>query len=214
MVRRLMGHWSWSAPSSLALALAACGNASAATSTTLKAGVRICLRTGPGARRHDQRDHVGTLATESGALAPGFGEIVNGVQAYFDLVNAARRGQRPQDRPQVQGRRPASTTNDETQARNLVEQDHVFAVVGVGTPFFTGSTFLAQTRHADLRVRGHPGLEQSPEPLRCLRLLPRLQHRSARLRYMPQQLHAKSVAVLAYNFGPHRKTLCRTWPRD
>ena len=36
-------------------------------------------------------------------------------------------------------------TQDATFARTLVEQDHVFAVVGVATAFFAGANFLAST---------------------------------------------------------------------
>jgi hypothetical protein len=36
-------------------------------------------------------------------------------------------------------------TEDNDLARTLVTQDHVFAVVGVGTPFFTGARYLAET---------------------------------------------------------------------
>ena len=35
-------------------------------------------------------------------------------------------------------------TQDSDLARTLVTQDHVFAVVGVGTPFFSGAKYLAQ----------------------------------------------------------------------
>jgi len=85
---------------------------------------------------------VGALATESGPLAAGFGEVVDGAKAYFDYVNA---------HGGVAGRKielkyvaddTGSPTNDTTQARNLVEEDGVFAVVGVGTPFFSGASFL------------------------------------------------------------------------
>ena len=74
-----------------------------------------------------------------------------------------------------------SPTNDTTQARNLVEQDKVFAVVGVGTPFFDGASFFARG-HPGLRLRGDPGLEQPPRPLRRLRLVSRLHDQPARTR--------------------------------
>ncbi len=87
---------------------------------------------------------VGSLATVTGPLSSGFGEIVDGVRAYFDMVNAEGG---------VDGRKlvladvaddTGSPTVDAQAARNLVERDHVFAIVGVGTPFFTASSYLAQ----------------------------------------------------------------------
>jgi hypothetical protein len=60
---------------------------------------------------------------------------------------------------QYQADDTGSPTNDTTQARNLVEQDHVFAVVGVGTPFFDRRLLLRRRGHPSLRLRGHPGLE-------------------------------------------------------
>ena len=88
---------------------------------------------------------VGALATQSGPLAADFGAIVPGVKAYFSWINA---------HGGVWGRRIVLThnaddggvpSNNATQARLLVQQDHVFAIVGVATAFFTGAAFLAQT---------------------------------------------------------------------
>ena len=70
----------------LALVLAACSNAST-TVTTIKPGSKLPT-TGPAPGVTSNSIIVGTLATESGALSPGFGEIVDGAQAYFDMVNA------------------------------------------------------------------------------------------------------------------------------
>jgi branched-chain amino acid transport system substrate-binding protein len=87
---------------------------------------------------------VGSLANISGPVSADFAPIVSGVQAYFDMVNAAGG---------VNGRKlvlkyklddQGVPTQDSEMARTLVAQDHVFAVVGVGTPFFSGAKYLAQ----------------------------------------------------------------------
>jgi branched-chain amino acid transport system substrate-binding protein len=87
---------------------------------------------------------VGSLANISGPVSADFAPIVAGVQAYFDMVNAAGG---------VNGRKlvlkyklddQGIPTQDSEMARTLVAQDHVFAVVGVGTPFFSGAKYLAQ----------------------------------------------------------------------
>jgi len=86
---------------------------------------------------------VGSLASETGPLPADFAPVVTGAQAYLDMVNAEGG---------VDGRRidlayklddQSSPSIDASQARALVDQDHVFAVVGVATPSFTGGAFLA-----------------------------------------------------------------------
>ena len=86
---------------------------------------------------------VGAIADISGPLSADFAPVVNGVQAYFSMVNAAGG---------VNGRKlklvhtsddQGSSTVDLTVSQQLVQQYHVFAVVGVGTPFFGGANYLA-----------------------------------------------------------------------
>ena len=116
------------------------------TQTTLKAGSSLSpqYRTRP--RRHLQCDPTSERSPLRPArYAPGFGEIVNGAQAYFNLINSQGGVNGRKIYIKYQENDGGSTTNDETEARTLVEQDHVFAVVAVGTAFFTGSTFLAQS---------------------------------------------------------------------
>jgi branched-chain amino acid transport system substrate-binding protein len=86
---------------------------------------------------------VGSLATTTGVLAGQFGAIVDGVKAYFAAVDAAGGVDGRKIYLRYQADDSGSPSQDTIQARNLVEQDHVFAVVGVGTPFFTGGSFLA-----------------------------------------------------------------------
>ena len=138
------GHTGLVGTVALALGLAACGNAKATTQTTLKPTDPLPA-TGLDPGVTSNAIYVGTLATETGPLAPGFGEIVNGAEAYFDLINSQGGVNGRKIYIKYQENDGGSTTNDETEARTLVEQDHVFAVVAVGTPFFTGSTFLAQS---------------------------------------------------------------------
>ncbi len=151
---------------------------------------------------------VGSLATQSGELAGQFAAVVNGVEAYFSYVNA---------RGGVNGRKinlkyklddAASTTDDTTQARNLVEQDHVFAVVGVGTPFFTGASFLAtvgtptfgyvvtqdwNNRKSLFGAYGSDLDYTTSQPVEA---------------YLAKKLHAKSVSVLAYSIAASSHDAC------
>ncbi len=84
---------------------------------------------------------VGALASLSGFASTDFAPVVTGAQVYFDRLNAAGG---------VDGRKiiyspiiddGTSPSGDTSAAQQLV-QDKVFAVVGVGTPFFTGSSIL------------------------------------------------------------------------
>ena len=86
---------------------------------------------------------VGSLSSQTGPLPADFAPVVSGVQVYLDMVNA---------HGGVFGRKIDLAYNlddgsdpsfDSSQARTLVDQDHVFAVVGVATPSFTGARFLA-----------------------------------------------------------------------
>ena len=113
------------------------GCANAPDSATVTAGAA------PGVT--STRVDVGALATLSGPISADFAPIVAGVRAYFDWVN---------DQGGVNGRQvvlthaaddQGSPSENAIEARALVEQDHVFAVVGVATAFFTGASFLART---------------------------------------------------------------------
>lgn len=84
---------------------------------------------------------VGSLASMSGFASSDFAPAVTGAAAYFDQVNAAGGvdGRRIVYRPHIDD--GTSPTGDTSGAQQLI-QDRVFAVVGVGTPFFNGSSVL------------------------------------------------------------------------
>ena len=97
---------------------------------------------------------VGSIANASGPLSSDFAPIVNGVEAYFSMINAEGG---------VDGRKlklayteddQGSPTTDLSVAQQLVQQNHVFAVVGVATPFFGGAGYLAAQRHPDFWLHG------------------------------------------------------------
>ncbi|GAC1311579.1 MAG: ABC transporter substrate-binding protein [Acidimicrobiales bacterium] len=86
---------------------------------------------------------VGALVTASGPLGGAYGDLVKGVKAYFDVVNG---------KGGINGRQLVLTQNlddgtnptrNTSQARALVEDDHVFAVFA-SSPLFPAGTYLAQ----------------------------------------------------------------------
>jgi len=113
--------------------LGACGNASTSVS-----------RTGNTEGVYANRIVVGGLSSITGPLPADFAPAIAGAQAYFDWLNA---------HGGVDGRKidfayklddQSDPSLDASQARTLVEQDHVFAVVPVATPSFSGGPFLSE----------------------------------------------------------------------
>jgi branched-chain amino acid transport system substrate-binding protein len=151
---------------------------------------------------------VGSLSTASGALAGQFGQIVYGVKAYLDAVDAKGGVDGRKIYLKYQADDGGSPGNDTIQARNLVEQDHVFAVVGVATPFFDGASFLASE---DVPAFGylvstdwntHPNLFAAyGSYLNYSEVQPGLVD-------IAKQLKAKSVAVIAYDIAAQSKDAC------
>jgi ABC-type branched-subunit amino acid transport system substrate-binding protein len=132
--RRWRRLWPAAVLSGVAVLAASCSNAASSGSVAAAA---------PGVHAHTI--DVGALASESGLITAGFGDIVDGVRAYFDWVDA---------HGGVDGRKivladvgndQSNPTTDTEVARTLVEQDHVFAIVGVGTAFFSAASYLAST---------------------------------------------------------------------
>jgi branched-chain amino acid transport system substrate-binding protein len=85
---------------------------------------------------------VGTISTQTGVLASNFGSLIYGEKAYFNYINA---------QGGVNGRKidykyalddGGSPTTFNQLANTLINQDHVFAVTGVGTAFFSPSLFV------------------------------------------------------------------------
>lgn len=85
---------------------------------------------------------VGALIAETGPLGSVYDGLTQGVRAYFDMVNA-QGGVNGRLLRLAKTRDDAtSTTRSTSQARALVEQDHVFAVFA-SSPVFGGGNYLA-----------------------------------------------------------------------
>jgi len=151
---------------------------------------------------------VGSIANVTGPLSSDFAPLVNGVEAYFSMVNADGG---------VDGRRldlayqtddQGSSTTDLTLAQKLVEQDHVFAVVGVGTPFFGGASYLA---HQGVPVFGYmvsSDWSDGPTLFGVNGSFLAYSTNSMSDAYVARQLHATSIAVIAYSV-PQSAAACQ-----
>jgi branched-chain amino acid transport system substrate-binding protein len=85
---------------------------------------------------------VGSISTQTGPISSNFASLIYGEKAYFDYVNA---------QGGINGRKinyqyaldDGGNPSEFTQLVNtLINQDHVFAVTGVATAFFTPSLFV------------------------------------------------------------------------
>jgi branched-chain amino acid transport system substrate-binding protein len=194
----------------LGLVAAACSNStpSGTTSTTTASSGNHVASSAPGVTNTSIT--VGSLATASGALAGGFAEVPDGAIAYFDAINAAGGVDGRKIYLKYQADDTGSPTNDTTQARNLVEQDHVFAVVGIGTPFFDGASFFQAVgtpsfgyvvtqdwnNRSDLFGAYGSYLDYTtsqPDEI-----------------FVAKELHAKSVGVLAYGIAASSQDACES----
>lgn len=170
-----------------ALLLAACSNASSHVS---KGGAGA-----PGVTA--SKIVVGSLASATGPLSSGFGEIVDGVKAYFDMVNAHGGVYGRKLDLAVQENDAGNPTTDAAEARTLVS-DHVFAVVGVGTPFFTGAQYLAQVGMPTFGYMVSSQWQNAPTLFGAYGSYLNDATAQYDVVYAAKALHATSIAVVAY----------------
>jgi branched-chain amino acid transport system substrate-binding protein len=168
--------------------LGACANApdTASLSKTAAPGVS------------DSEIRVGTLSSQSGPLAADFGAIVPGVQAYFAYVNS---------QGGVWGRKlviadnaddAGVPSNNVTQARVLVQQNKVFAIVGVATAFFTAAHYLASTGTPTFGYATQSDWAGPPNLFAAYGSYIEFVNSSYFVGNVAKRLGAKSVALLAY----------------
>jgi branched-chain amino acid transport system substrate-binding protein len=151
---------------------------------------------------------VGSLSTASGALAGQFGQIVDGVKAYFDAIDVAGGVDGRKIYLKYQADDTGSQTDDTTQARNLVEQDHVFAVVGVGTPFFTGASFFAAEGTPAFGYLVSQDWNTHPDLFGAYGSYLDYAEVEPGLVDIAKQLKATSVAVIAYGIAAQSADAC------
>lgn len=141
---------------------------------------------------------VGSIADVTGILSSDFSPVVAGVRAYFSMVNA---------QGGVDGRKlvladskddQGSPTTDVTVAQQLVEQNGVFAVVGVGTPFFQGASYLARKGVPTFGYVVSTDLSDGPSLFGAYGSV--LDYTTGAMvdGYLAKQLHATSMGVVAY----------------
>lgn len=141
---------------------------------------------------------VGGLASLTGPLPADFAPAFDGVRAYFDMINA---------KGGVNGRKlnfayglddGSNPQQDTVQARALVA-DHVFAVVGVATPSFSGASYLAQNNVPTFGYNINPEWTGPPDLFGSQGSYTDFQHPGPEPAFLAEQVHAKKVGIVAYN---------------
>ncbi len=191
VVRRRTGIAACAALIFAGTVLAACGNAPTSLS-----------RAGNTQGVYPNRIVVGGLASITGPLPADFAPAIAGAQAYFDWVNA---------QGGVNGRRidlayklddQSDPSMDASQARTLIEQDHVFAVVPVATPSFSGGPFLSEHDVPTFGLNVNPNADWAgPSMFGNTGSYTAFTSPQLQAAYLAQQHHVRAAALIAYNIS-------------
>jgi ABC-type branched-subunit amino acid transport system substrate-binding protein len=85
---------------------------------------------------------VGSISTQTGTLASNFSSLIQGEKAYFQYINAQGGVNGRKINYQYQLDDGGNPTTFNQLANTLINQDHVFAVTGVATAFFSPNLFV------------------------------------------------------------------------
>lgn len=169
-------------------ALAACGNATTAVSNSGNSdGVSATSIL------------VGGVASLSGPIPAQFGAVFDGAKAYFDMVNAEGGvfGRKINYAYQLDD--SSDPSQNVAQAQSLVSQDHVFAVVGVGTAVFSSASYLVQHNVPSFGYAISPSWSQGDNLFGAEGSFVDFLSPGPEPAFLAQQVHASKVALLAYN---------------
>ncbi len=134
----------------VALVATACSNSSSGkkSSGATTGAVQTSAATGsnvpvdePGVTPTEIR--VSGVAATTNPIGGLFGTAFDGVQAYFDMVNA--RGGIYGRKLVIVKRHDDNLGNNLREVQSLIDQDNAFAVLPIATPLFTGASLLAKT---------------------------------------------------------------------
>src|SRR5437016_1876126 len=141
---------------------------------------------------------IGGIAAKTGPLANQYGPIFDGVQAYLDQVNAAGgvNGRKIKYTAQLDDQTLPSL--DVSQARALVTQDNVFAVVGVATPIFAAGKYLGQNNIPTFGWNVNPEWSDGPSLFGEKGSYLNFTHQGPLVAYLANRVGAQKVGVVAY----------------
>ena len=140
---------------------------------------------------------VGTISTQTGVLASNFSSLIYGERAYFDYINAQGgiNGRKINYKYALDDGGNPTTFNQ--LANTLINQDHVFAVTGIGTAFFSPSIFV----EAGIPTYGYNVTGNWAGPKNLFAAGGSVQYYPAGApadAFVSRQTHSPSIAFLAY----------------
>ncbi|MGH9292880.1 MAG: ABC transporter substrate-binding protein [Acidimicrobiales bacterium] len=188
--RRALLKWvsAVSAGAVLAGTLGSCGNAG-----------RVLSENGNTAGVSAHRIVVGGIASLSGPLPADFAPVFDGVRSYLNLVNAAG-GVNGRTIDFAHGLDDGSNPSQDTvQARTLVQADHVFAVVGVATPSFSGASYLAENDVPTFGYNVNSQWSNGPSLFGSNGSYLDFEHPGPEPAYLAERLGARRVGVVSYS---------------
>ncbi len=150
---------------------------------------------------------VGSISTQTGPISSNFLSMIYGERAYFDYVNA------PKSKGGlggVYGRKinyayqeddGGSSSQFNQLVTTLISQDHVFAITGVASAFFSPNRFV----QAGIPTYGYNVTENWAGPSNLFAAggsVIYLPAEAPGLAYVVDKTHATKIALVAYNVAP------------
>src|SRR3984885_14452282 len=141
---------------------------------------------------------VGTISTQTGTLASNFSSLIYGEKAYYQYINAQGgvNGRKIDYKYQLDDGGNPTTFNQ--LANTLINQDHVFAVTGVATAFFSPSLFV----ESGIPTYGYNVTGNWTPAPNLFAAGGSVQYYPAGApadAYVARQTHSTSIAMVAYN---------------
>jgi branched-chain amino acid transport system substrate-binding protein len=151
----------------------------------------------------DTEIRVGGVASITNPLGSDNGAAFDGVEAYFDMVNASKDKGIYGRKLRLVSKRDDQLGSNRSEVQGLLSEDNVFAALPIASILFTGADLLAQSGIPTFgwNINAEWGSEKAPGPpnlfgekgsylcFTCgVQLLP----------WMAKQVKAKQVAVLGY----------------
>ncbi len=147
--------------------------------------------------------NVGGVVAKTNPLGGDYAAAFNGVQAYFNMVNASKDKGIYGRKLNLSSKRDDQVGMNRQEVQGLISEDNVFAVLPVATLLFTGADLLGQSGIPTFgwNINAEWGSEQAPGPPNlfgekgsylCFTCA------SQTLPWLAQKLHKKKLGVLAY----------------
>jgi branched-chain amino acid transport system substrate-binding protein len=147
--------------------------------------------------------NVGGVVAKTNPLGGDYAAAFDGVQAYFNMVNASKDKGVYGRKLNLSSKRDDQVGMNRQEVQGLISEDNVFAVLPVATLLFTGADLLGQSGIPTFgwNINAEWGSEQAPGPPNlfgekgsylCFTCA------SQTLPWLAQKLHKKKIGLLAY----------------